>query len=187
MGAAKPSAPASAGTSWTRPSVIMIAPAMRSEGTSASAEPSAVNKRVPSVSPSDWPASITRTSSPGIRLRRPTIAARASAVCRARSPKFWLGLLSTTTTATELSGSRSSRVSEGLASASTTRASASARTTAPRLRDTNSSNDRMQAAATAAQRTWVATSGAKATPRFTFASYCPNRSSSAGTCTWSAL
>ena len=115
------------------------------------------------------------------------IAARASAVCRARSPKFWLGLLSTTTTATELSGSRSSRVSDGLASASTTRASASARTTAPRLRDTNSSNARMQAATTAAQRTWAATSGAKATPRFTFASYCPNRSSSAGTCTWSAL
>ena len=52
-GAAKPSAPASAGTSWTRPSVIMMAPAMRSGGTSASAEPSAVNKRVPSVSPSD--------------------------------------------------------------------------------------------------------------------------------------
>ena len=46
-------------------------------GTSASAEPSAVNNRVPSVSPSDCPASTTRTSSPGMRLRRSTIAARA--------------------------------------------------------------------------------------------------------------
>ena len=34
-GAAKPSAPASAGTSWTRPSVIMMTPATRSGGTSA--------------------------------------------------------------------------------------------------------------------------------------------------------
>ena len=62
-------------------------------------------------------------------------AARAASVCFARSPKFWLGLLSTTTTATEVSGSRSSRVSDGLASASTSSASASARTSAPRLRD----------------------------------------------------
>ena len=37
-----------------------------------------------------------------MRLNRPTMAARASSVCRMRSPKFWLGLLSTTTTATEL-------------------------------------------------------------------------------------
>ena len=43
---------------------------------------------------------------------------------RARSPNSWLGLLSTTTTATEVSGSRSSRVSDGLASASTNSASA---------------------------------------------------------------
>src|ERR1700722_3705775 len=146
---------------------------MRSAGTSASVEPSAVKSRVPSVSPSAWPASTTRRSSPGMRPKRATIAARASSVCRARSPKFWLGLLSTTTTATELSGSRSSRVNDGLASASTISASPSARMVAPRLRDTNSSNDRTAAAAIAAQRIWALTSGANATPRFTFALLLP--------------
>ena len=118
-----------------------------------------------------------------MRFSRPTIAARAASVCCARSPKFWLGLLSTTTTATEDSGSRSSRVSEGLASASTISASASERTTAPWLRETNSSSDRITAAATAAQRTCIPTSGANATPKFNSFSYCPSRSSSAGTCT----
>ena len=44
---------------------------------------------------------------------------RAASVCALRSPKFWLGLLSTMTAATEGIGSRSSRVSDGLASAST--------------------------------------------------------------------
>ena len=53
----------------------------------------------------------------------------------ARSPKPWLGLLSMMTAATEVSGSRSSRVNEGLASASTRQASAPARTKAPRARD----------------------------------------------------
>src|SRR5580700_6629135 len=165
-GAAKPSAPASCGTSWTRPSVIMMTPATRSVGTSASVVPSAVNNRVPSVSPSDWPASTTRTSRPGMWLSRSTSAARAASVCCVRSPKLWLGLLSTTTTATELSGSRSSRVSDGLASASTTSASASARIVAPRLRDTNSNSARMTAAAMAAHKTGSATSGANAIPRF---------------------
>src|SRR3984893_7339362 len=166
MGAAKPSAPASCGTSWTRPSVIMMTPATRSVGTSASIVPSAVNSRVPSVSPSACPAATTRTSRPGIWPSRSTTAARAASVCCVRSPKFWLGLLSTTTTATEESGSRSSRVSDGLASASTTSASASARIVAPRLRDTNSNSARMTAAAMAAHNMGSATSGANAIPRF---------------------
>src|SRR5580700_2496909 len=144
----------------------MMMPATRSVGTSASVVPSAVNSRVPSVSPSAWPASTTRTSRPGIWLSRSTTAARAASVCCVRSPKLWLGLLSTTTTATELSGSRSSRVSDGLASASTTSASASARITAPRLRDTNSNSARMTAAAMAAHKMDSATSGANAIPRF---------------------
>src|SRR5580692_10893123 len=144
----------------------MTTPAMRSDGTSASADVSAVNSRVPSVSPSAWPASTTRTSRPGMWLNRSTTAARAASVCFRRSPKFWLGLLSTTTTATELSGSRSSRVSDGLASASTTSASASARIVAPRLRDTNSNSASTTAAATAAHNTGSATSGANAIPRF---------------------
>ena len=42
----------SAGTSWTRPSVIRMAPATRSGGTSARPAASAANSRVPSVSPS---------------------------------------------------------------------------------------------------------------------------------------
>ena len=67
-GAVKPSCAASAGTSCTRPSVMMTAPATRSGGTSASAAPSAANSRVPSVSPSAWPASTTRTSRSAMRL-----------------------------------------------------------------------------------------------------------------------
>src|SRR5580693_2660657 len=173
MGAAKPSAPASCGTSWTRPSVIMMTPATLSVGTSASVVPSAVNSRVPSVSPSAWPASTTRTSRPGIWPKRSTTAARAASVCWVRSPKLWLGLLSTTTTATEESGSRSSRVSDGLASASTTSASASARIVAPRLRDTNSNSASTTAAATAAHNTGSATSGANAIPRFKLALLLP--------------
>ena len=152
-GAAKPSAAASAGTSCTRPSVRRIAPATRSGGTSASAEPSAENRRVPSVSPSDWPASTVRTSSPEIRPSRSISAARAVSVCCRRSPKFWLGLLSTTTTATEVSGSRSSRVKEGFASASTISSSAIVRTTAPRLRAKNSSPATISATARPAHTT----------------------------------
>ena len=61
---------------------------------------SAENSRVPSVSPSAWPASTMRTSRPGMRPSRSTNAARTASVCLLRSPKSWLGLLSTTTTAT---------------------------------------------------------------------------------------
>ncbi len=46
--------------------------------------PSALNSRVPSVSPSACPASTTRTSSPGMRARRSASAARAASVCFAR-------------------------------------------------------------------------------------------------------
>ncbi len=80
-GALKPSAAASAGTSWTRPSVIRIAPATRSGGTSASAALSAENSRVPSVSPSASPASTKRTSRPGMRPSRSASCARAASVC----------------------------------------------------------------------------------------------------------
>src|SRR5580704_485856 len=151
----------------------MMTPATRSVGTSASVVPSAVNSRVPSVSPSAWPASTTRTSRPGIWLNRSTTAARAASVCCVRSPKFWLGLLSTTTTATDESGSRSSRVSDGLASASTTSPSASARIVAPRLRDTNSNSASTTAATMAAHNTGSATSGANAIPRFNISLLLP--------------
>ena len=118
--------------SCTRPSVIRKAPATRSTGTSDSAEDSAPNNLVPSVSPSAWPASTTRTSSPLIFLRLSTSASLAFSVSRVRSPKFWLGLLSITTAATDDSGSRSSRVNDGLASASRISASAAMRIAAPR-------------------------------------------------------
>src|SRR5438874_1163677 len=83
-----------------------------------------------------------------------------------RSPKFWLGLLSTTITATELSGSRSSRVKDGLASASAISANAMVRTAAPRLRDTKRSSANRHAAAITAHRTSVPTRGANAIPIF---------------------
>src|SRR5215471_5911093 len=166
-GAAKPSAPMSAGTSWTRPSVMKIAPAIRAGGTSAGVALSAPNKRVPSVSPSAWPASITRVSMPGMRCSRWVTAARAASVWAARSPKPWLGLLSTTTTATEVRGSRSSRVSDGLASASTMSASAPLRTRAPRLRDSTNSAAMTAATAAAAQTNSTGTRGEKLMPNTT--------------------
>ncbi len=166
-GAAKPSAPTSAGTSWTRPSVMKTAPATRSGGTSASVALRAENRRVPSVSPSAWPASTTRISMPGMRCRRWVIAARAASVCAARSPKFWLGLLSTTTTATEDSGSRSSRVSDGLARARTSSARAPVRISAPRLRDTSSSAAMAAASAAAAHTYSTGMKGEKLIPKFT--------------------
>ena len=116
-------------------------------------------------------------------LNRSTTASRAASVCAVRSPKFWLGLLSTMTTATELNGSRCSRVSDGLASASTTSASASVRIAAPRLREMKSSEENRHAAAIAAHNSAALMRGANATPRFNTLSYCPNRSSNAGTCT----
>ena len=51
---------------------------------------------------------------PGCAPSRSASAARAASVCAVRSPKFWLGLLSTTIAATEVSGSRSSRVNDGI-------------------------------------------------------------------------
>ena len=152
-GAAKPSAAASVGTSCTRPSVTKKTPAMRSWGTSESADDKAANRRVPSVSPSACPASTKRTSMPCRRPSRSASWARTASVCCVRSLKSWLGLLSTTTTATDVSGSRSSRVIEGLASASTNNASAMARASAPRLRPNTTRSDTANATATAAHTT----------------------------------
>src|SRR5882672_1590354 len=140
-GAWNPTAAALAGMSCTRPSVIRNAPATRSTGTSDSAEDSAPNSLVPSVSPSAWPASTTRTSSPLIFFSVSTSASCAFAVSWLRVPKFWLGLLSITTAETEDNGSRSSRVKEGLASASRISASAATRTAAPRARPSSRSAD----------------------------------------------
>ena len=109
-----------------------------------------MNSRVPSVSPSAWPASTKRTSTPGMRPSRSASAARTASVCCVRLPNSWLGLLSTTTTATEVSGSRSSRVIEGLASASTNSASAMVRTNAPRVRLSTISSAIVTATASAA-------------------------------------
>ena len=125
-GAVKPSAATSAGTSWTRPSVSMIAPATRSGGTSASAALSAENSSravglAVGFAGFDEAHVEARDAAEPLGQR-----ARAVSVCFVRSPKFWLGLLSTTTATTEDSGSRSSRVNDGLASASTIMASASA-------------------------------------------------------------
>ena len=124
--------------SCTRPSVIRNAPATRSTGTSDSAEDSAPNSLVPSVSPSAWPASTTRTSSPLIFFSAVDQRFLAFSVSWLRLPKFWLGLLSITTAATEDNGSRSSRVKDGLASASRISASAATRTAAPRARPSSS-------------------------------------------------
>ena len=119
------------------------------------------------------------------RAARP--AARAASVCLVRSPKFWLGLLSTTTAATEGSGSRSSRVSDGLASASTISASATSGGSAPRLRTMNNRAASTTASAAATQSTTAAPAAQRQCRNPTMRSYCPSRSSSAGTCTWSAL
>ena len=83
---------------------------------------------------------------PGMRAEPLASARRARPrSASSRSPKFWLGLLSTTTATTEGSGSRSSRVSDGLASASTSRRAQRAHGQAPRLRTTTSSSRRTTA------------------------------------------
>src|SRR5882757_1868097 len=163
-GAWKPTAAALAGMSCTRLSVIMNAPATRSTGTSDSAEDSAPNSLVPSVSPSACPASTTRTSSPLIFFRVSTRACWAFAVSSLRVPKFWLGLLSITTAATDDSGSRSSRVKEGLASASRISARAATRTAAPRARPSSNSAEIATIAASAIHSTSVGTRGVNAMP-----------------------
>jgi hypothetical protein len=144
---------------------------------------SALNRRVPSVSPSAWPASTIRVSMPGMRDRRWATAARAASAWVVRSPNDWLGLLSTTTTATDVSGSRSSRVSDGLASASTSSASAAMRTATPRLRANTSSAATTAAIAAAAHTKATGTRGEKLMPNVTAGSYWPSRSRSAGTWT----
>src|SRR5262249_51519607 len=166
-GAAKPSAVASPGTSCTRPSVTRIAPATRSGGTSASAAPSAENSRVPSVSPSASPASTTRVSRPGIFASRCANAPRTASVCSRRWPNPLPGLLARITTATEDSGWRSSRVNEGLASATTSSAKAKMRSGAPRLRTKSSSAASTTTAAQAAHTASTGTSGANAIPKST--------------------
>ena len=88
-----------------------------------------------------------------MRPSRSANCARAVSVWAWRSPKPWLGLLSTTTVTTDDSGSRSSRVNDGLASASTIKSSAVARTKAPRLRTDSSSAPSTSATASAAQST----------------------------------
>src|ERR1700675_1583380 len=163
-GAWKPSAVAFAGISCTRPSVIRNAPATRSTGTSDSADDSAPNSLVPSVSPSACPASTTRTSNPLIFFRLSTSASCAFAVSWLRVPKFWLGLLSITTAATDDNGSRSSRVKEGLASASNISASAVTRTAAPRARLSSSRAAITRMAASATHSTRVGTRGVNAMP-----------------------
>src|ERR1700724_143542 len=163
-GAWNPSAAALGGMSCTRPSVIRKAPATRSTGTSDSADDRAPNSLVPSVSPSAWPASTTRTSSPLIFLRLSTRASLAFSVSAVRWPKFWLGLLSITTAATDDNGSRSSRVNDGLASASRMSASAVTRTAAPRARPSSSNPAITTMAAAASQSTGEGTSGVNAMP-----------------------
>src|SRR5205085_11295760 len=74
------------------------------------------------------------------------------------------GLLSITTAATEDNGSRSSRVKEGLASASRISASAATRTVAPRARPSSSSAEIATIAASAIHSTSVGTRGVNAMP-----------------------
>ena len=88
-----------------------------------------------------------------MRLSAFSMASAACTVCFSRSPKFWLGLLSTMTAATDGIGSRSSRVSDGLASARIIRPMAMARTTAPRPRVNSSSTEMTMATPNAVHTT----------------------------------
>ena len=84
-------------------------------------------------------------------LGRARRAPPRSAACGRRTPGS--GSCRRPPTATEVSGSRSSRVNDGLASASTNSASASARTSAPRLRRTRAAARPTTATTTAAHST----------------------------------
>ena len=138
-GAAKPSVAASVGTSCTRPSVMKIAPATRSFGTSVERrlqrreQARAVGLAAGFAGLDEAHLEIGDAAEPLGRARR---APLRSAWCGRRIPGSRSCRPRRSTT--EVRGSRSSRVNEGLASASTNSASAAARTNAPRLREASS-------------------------------------------------
>ena len=150
-GARKPRSAVEAGMSCTTPSVTMTTPARRSGGTSASAFDSAENSRVPS-SFSASPASTKRGSTSGIAPRRRCSSARTLSVIAARAPSVCEVERSITTATTSFTFSRSSWISDGLASAATTSASAAARTSATGPRDSAATRTSAATAAASAHR-----------------------------------
>ena len=103
-----------AGMSWTTPSVIRIAPPMRSGGVSASALRSAANSSVPLLSGSSRGLSTKCASTLSIAPSCLATSARAASVCAARSPMRLEPERSTTTATTSFSGRRSSRLQRGI-------------------------------------------------------------------------
>ncbi len=123
------------GASWTSPSVIRMAPATRSGGTSASAALRAAKSWVPLSSPVVWVATlVSRTSRSFSPARRFLISVRAFSASARRVSMPMLCERSVTITATSLNGSRCSCTMSGLASTARVTAKASARAQAPRAR-----------------------------------------------------
>ena len=116
--------------SWSLPSVIKIAPAMRPCGSSAIASDRAVINCVP-ASPSPSPTVTMRASTFSSRASSASTLARAVAFWSGRSPTDWLALSSTTTITMSDNGVRFSCWSAGFKRASTRHALAKARNHQP--------------------------------------------------------
>jgi hypothetical protein len=184
--AQRPSASALAGASWASPSVIMMAPATRSEGTSARRAAIASNRRVPSpghpcASRTSTTRGSTLLSSP--KRARPRPAPPGSPWRGRRDPGS--SPRSTTSETTSCTGSRSSatsdRVGEGHGQHDKRQRAQDGAAAAPARAAAPAASAASRPAATSQGR---GSSGAKVSDHIV---YCPSRSSNAGTWTWSAL
>ncbi len=162
-----------AGASCTSPSVIRIAPAMRSGGTSASAALSPAKSCVPLSSPvAVVVTTLWRTSRSFSPASCFLIAASAASSCALRSSTPMLCERSITTATTSGSGLCVSLTIRGLAMTKISAAKTSARAQAPRARNAKDRIVSAAAMAIAAQNRAIGTCGAKSTLRFTAGGPC---------------
>ena len=189
-GASKPRPAALFGTSCTWPSVIMMTPASRSGGVLASARLRSAKRLVPAaafagrlgcVDPLHLQAGNARelafqVGSDGGGLLR--AVRRSSGWCsrRSRRWRYWRGSRAPPAAA---SGWRAPRAAPP---------APRARSSAPRVRRTSRATTRKTASTTAAPEQGAGKHRREIDrPAHARSFYCPSRSSSAGTCTWSAL
>jgi hypothetical protein len=161
-GASKPSTWGDFGTSWTWPSVSMITPASRSGGVLASAPLRSAKRLVPAAcSPVGLEDDTQRTCRLAIAPSLDSRSRLTAAVWSGRPAMVWLRLSSVTTMAMLARLSRSSWRSVGLASARSSAAKDTARSSAPRERRIRSITTRIAANTTPAQKTGPGTIGEK--------------------------
>ena len=183
-GASNPSSFTVAGMSWITPSVIMIAPAIRSGGTSARALPSAVKSSVPASPALSSNLDDTRLRCCATRQAAARSAQARRSVMSGRAPRSLRGR------AVDDYGdhchrpvSRSSLTKAGLASARTSTASAAARRIAGAPRTTSAASPAIAASAIATMSKYLRNQRGETQAHGARFLNCPERSSRAGTCT----